>query len=30
MYEAVRKLIAIGYERVHDGTYPTKIEWIKK
>jgi hypothetical protein len=30
MYEAVKKLIAVGYERCHDGTYANKIEWIKK
>lgn len=30
MYEAVRKLIAVGYEKAHDGTYQNKIEWIKK
>jgi len=25
MYEAVKKLIAVGYERCHDGTYANKI-----
>jgi hypothetical protein len=30
MYEAVRKLIASGYEKSYNGTYPSKIEWIKK
>lgn len=30
MFEAVRKLIATGFEHSHDGTYPSKIEWIKK
>lgn len=29
MYEAVRRIIAFGIERSHDGTYPSKIEWIK-
>ena len=30
MYEAVRRIIAFGIERTHDGTYKDKIEWIKK
>lgn len=29
MYEAVRRIISIGYERSLDGSYKDKIEWIK-
>lgn len=29
MYEAVKRIISIGYERSLDGTYKNKIEWIK-